>query len=306
MSEAAHISVPATNAEAGSGLSGSDLASFDRIADIARREAGLVLPRDKAPMVAARVAKRMRRLSLADLAAYCAFIDSPDGADERREMIYSLTTNVTSFMREAHHFEFLGRNLLPGIARRARNGERIRIWSAGCSTGQEPYTIAMAVLAALPEAPKLDIRILATDIDRHVLAEAHKGQYSASLSNPLPEAWRRSYLSASGKVEDGEPKLSVSRDVRDLVAFRELNLLREWPMQGKFDIIFCRNVVIYFDRETQSKLWRRFCDVLIDGGHLILGHSERIDAVNAERFRTVGTTIYQRAEGPGPAHSGVR
>ncbi|RDC74532.1 chemotaxis protein [Rhodovulum sp. 12E13] len=275
-------------------LDGPDLAHFDTIAARAHREAGLVLPRDKAPMVLARIGKRLRASGHATLAEYCAFLDSEAGVEERRELIYTLTTNVTSFFREQHHFDGLRERILPGLVERARAGGRVRLWSAGCSSGQEPYSLAMVVLDALPEAARCDLRILATDIDPYVLAEARKAVYPEAQVEPVPEAMRRRFLEpAPGR--DGTRAWRVAEPARSLVAFRELNLLKEWPMRGRFDAIFCRNVVIYFDRETQRCLWERFAAALAPGGHLFLGHSERIDTAATDAFRVVGTTMYQRA-----------
>lgn len=280
----------------------SDLAGFDRIAALAHQEAGLVLPRDKAAMVLARVAKRMRRSGHATLDAYCTHLDSGDGAAERRELIFTLTTNVTSFFREKHHFDALRDRLLPELVARARAGGRIRFWSAGCSSGPEPYSLAMLLLDAFPEAGAHDVRILATDIDPHVLTQARAGRYAAPQVEPVPDAFRKRFLvpdDASGPT----PGYRVVDGVRRIVAFRELNLLKEWPMKKRFDVIFCRNVVIYFDRETQTRLWRRFAAALEPGGHLFLGHSERIDLAATDAFRVVGTTMYQRAQAGAPVET---
>ena len=283
-------------------LTPGDLAQFDAIAALAHAEAGLVLPRDKAPMVLARIGKRIRAGGHADLAAYCAHLHSADGEAERRELIYTLTTNVTSFFRERHHFDALRERLLPELAARARAGGRVRLWSAGCSTGQEPYSIAMVVLEALPEADSCDIRILATDIDPHVLARAEAGLYPDQQVEGVPDALRgRHFVPAPEAGVAGARR--VADPVRRLVTFRPLNLLGSWPMKGRFDIVFCRNVVIYFDRETQSRLWQRFAAALVPGGHLFVGHSERIDTAACGAFRPAGTTMYQRAEGGAPVET---
>jgi chemotaxis protein methyltransferase CheR len=280
-------------------VSARDLAQFDRIAAFAREEAGLVLPRDKAPMVLARVGKRLRALGLTSLAEYCAHLDRDDADGERRELLYTLTTNVTSFLREEHHFEALSTRLLPELVARARSGGRVRIWSAGCSSGQEPYGLAMLVLDHMSDAAEHDLRILATDVDRNILRLARAGVYDAHQVEPLPKAWRDRFL-APAPAEAGRPGFRVADAVRRLVTFRELNLLHNWPMKGLFDIVFCRNVVIYFDRHTQAALWPRFAAALQPGGTLFLGHSERIDTGQCPEFRVVGTTMYQRVA-PGAA-----
>lgn len=280
----------------GGALSGDDIAHFEAIAGFAHRAAGLVLSRDKAPMVLARVGKRMRALGLTSLRDYHAHLQSDAGEAEQSELLFALTTNVTSFFRERHHFDALRDRLSEELAGRARAGHRIRLWSAGCSTGQEAYSIAMVVLEALPDAPRYDIRILATDIDRKVLAQARAGTYDARQTESVPGPLLDSHFTrVSGTQGDrvGSSAYRINEDLRQIVAFRELNLLKDWPMRKKFDAIFCRNVVIYFDRETQSALWRKFADSLHPGGLLFLGHSERIDTAQFPQFRAAGTTFYQ-------------
>lgn len=265
---------------------------FSVLSRIAAEEAGLHLPQEKATMVISRVARRLRHLQLPDLASYCRLVSGEDGQDERKELIRVLTTNVTKFYREDHHFDFLQSQVLPRLATQARQGNRVRIWSAGCSSGEEPYSIAMAVLDTIPDAAKYDIRILATDIDCLTLDRARRGVYEADTLGALPARYRDLFLS---KTADGTPgACQVASDLRDLVVFRELNLIRPWPMRGTFDVIFCRNVVIYFNQQTQDALWPRFAAMLTPGGHLILGHSERIDTQLHPMFSTVSTTTYQR------------
>jgi chemotaxis protein methyltransferase CheR len=160
----------------------------------------------------------------------------------------------------------------------------------------------MTVLDVLPEAAELDLRILATDIDAHVLASARLAAYSGQQVATLPADFRRRFLVPAGP--GGAGAMSVSAAVRRLVAFRELNLLGPWPMSGRFDAIFCRNVVIYFDRDTQRRLWTRFAAALAPGGHLFVGHSERVDTTDCDAFRIAGPTTYQRAAEGAPARTG--
>lgn len=267
---------------------------FDIIASIARAEAGLQIPPEKAPMVFARIAKRLRLLGLSDVEAYCELVLGASGATERQHLICALTTNVTGFFREAHHFEYLRNQICPEFAAQARDGGRIRIWSAGCSSGPEPYTIAMILLDALPSAPDLDIRILATDIDAEVLGVARKGCYDTQRLAPLPDGYRDRFLCAADERGLPPGHLQVAPEVRALVRFRELNLLDPWPMRGTFDLIFCRNVVIYFAQDTQAGLWPRFAQACKPGGHLFLGHSERLPHALHGAFRPVATTTYRR------------
>lgn len=284
-------------------LAAEDAEHFDAIASFAYRTAGLVLARDKAPMVLARIAKRMRALRVESLADYRRLVERQDADDERRELLFTLTTNVTSFMREAHHFEILRARILPGLAARARSGARVRLWSAGCSSGQEPYSIAMEVLTAIPEAAQLDIRILATDIDAHVLDRARTGEYPEAECETLGTTFRSRFLERCGPSGGAGPRLRMGDAVRSIVRFRELNLIDRWPMQGKFDVVFCRNVLIYFDRETQEAVIDRFAAALQEDGHLFVGHSERIDTERLPLLRPIGTTAYQRS-GPNPYKTG--
>jgi chemotaxis protein methyltransferase CheR len=271
-------------------------AEFSRVAAIARREAGLSLSDGKRAMIASRLARRLRATGLPDFAAYLAHLESDAGRAERDHLISALTTNVTSFFREAHHFRTFESTVLPRLADRARAGGRVRLWSAGCSTGQEPYSLTMSLLRALPDAARLDIRILATDIDISVLATAERGRYPAAAAESLEPALRKQFLR---EVDDGT--LEVRADLRSLIQFRPLNLIGPWPFRGPFDVIFCRNVVIYFDSETQAALWPRLHQVLAPGGVLFIGHSERLDPDTAARLASDGVTTYRK---PGTAPGG--
>jgi chemotaxis protein methyltransferase CheR len=263
---------------------------FSRIAAMLHADAGIFLPDTKATLVYSRLAKRLRTLGLQSFRDYCDLVASADGLDERQKMLVSLTTNVTSFFREPHHFELLRTKVLPPLLQAAKAGGRVRLWSAGCSKGHEPYSIAMTILALMPEAANHDIRILATDIDTEVLAEGRAGRYDESLVAPVPQAERRrGFLPAA--TDKGV--LCVTPDMRRLVSFRELNLIGAWPMRGRFDVIFCRNVVIYFDDDTQAKVWSRFADVLVPGGVLMMGHSERLLGPAQDLFTSIGTTAYR-------------
>ena len=267
-----------------------DEGAFAFIAELARAEAGLMIPRDKGTMVFARLNKRLKALGLADYDSYCALLRRPDAAEERKTLISILTTNVTSFMREPHHFEALQKELLPDLIARGRAGGRVRLWSAGCSSGQEPYTIAMCVLDSWPDAARCDLRILATDIDHVVLQKAREGVYAESAVDTLPRGWREKFFHAA----DAAGNCRVRRELRDLIAFRELNLMRPWPFSGRFDVIFCRNVVIYFDQETQNALWPRFEEACQPGGTLFVGHSERVETAAGTGFRMAGKTTYRK------------
>jgi chemotaxis protein methyltransferase CheR len=261
---------------------------FEKIAKQLRAVAGIDMPRAKEPLVYSRLAKRIRQLGLRSFADYCKLVEDPN-AHEIEHMLVALTTNVTRFFREPHHFEDLKRRVLPPLITRLKNRGRARIWSAGCSSGQEPYSIALTVLEVLPEAKAYDIRILATDINTQVVAEARAGRYPVDQVSSVPEAMRKRYFEA-----DGSGQVRVTDEARALIVFRELNLMGEWPFKGQFDVIFCRNVAIYFDEDVQATLWRRFAERLNPGGRLYIGHSERVGGPAAQLLRTDGVTAYTR------------
>lgn len=281
--------------DATNGLAGPALgpAAFARIARIAYREAGLAISEGKSAMVRTRLARRLRALGLTSYEAYCDRVESPEGRDEIGLMVSALTTNVSAFFRESHHFDILRTDVLPALVAKAKAGGRVRIWSAGCSNGQEPYSIA-ATLLEVGMPPDSDMRVLATDIDPNVVAFARAGRYPETMVSGLPEAMRAKYFAAL--PGPGEPSWEAGPTLKAPVAFRVLNLLEPWPMRGKFDAIFCRNVVIYFDAETQDRLWTRFADQLAPGGWLFLGHSERLSVGAKPLFEGRGITTYRKRD----------
>jgi chemotaxis protein methyltransferase CheR len=265
-------------------------ADFRRIAAMVHGDAGIALPDAKATLVYSRLAKRLRALGLSSFKDYCALVAGQDGLDERQKMLAALTTNVTRFFREPHHFDHLRQTVLPKLVQRARAGGKVRIWSAACSSGQEPYSAAMVLRAALPEAASLDVKILATDIDPNVVAEAREGVYAETLLTGVPDDYRRRWT-----TDIGGGRVALADELRELISFKELNLIGDWPMKGRFDAIFCRNVAIYFDDATQSRLWSRFTPRLEDGGTLYIGHSERVSGPAAAELAPTGITTYQMA-----------
>ena len=266
---------------------------FTRIADSIKTEAGICLPESKRTLVHSRVSKRLRATGMTSFREYCDFLDTPQGKAERLELLSALTTNVTRFFREPHHFEILKTVTLPPLVEKARKGGRVRIWSAGCSSGEEPYSIALTLLSLLPDAGKLDVKILATDIDKHILHQGRQGIYDAEDIEMIPADMRRNAFSAA---PDGDvSKYEVGAPVKQLVAFKPLNLISPaWPVKGPFDIIFCRNTTIYFDAPTQHGVWNGFERVLAPGGYLFIGHSERVNGPAAARFSTAGLTTYRK------------
>lgn len=264
-------------------------ADFRRIAESVHGEYGLFLPDAKKDLVYSRLLRRVRALGLADFAAYCNFVESHAGAAERTEMLSALTTNVTHFFREMHHFDMLRTTILPPLLAAARKGARLRLWSAGCSSGQEPYSLALTLLSLLPDASRFDIRILATDVDPQVIARAQAGLYPASDRAAIPDAMAQ----FTETTADG---LRIGDAARALVRFAPLNLMEDWPMRGPFDVIFCRNVAIYFDMRTQERLWERFAAMMRPGSHLLIGHSERVTGLAEALLENVGITAYRHSD----------
>ena len=266
---------------------------FKTIAQILHAHAGIALAEGKAALVYSRLAKRLRALGLRSFRDYCTLIQDAREVDERQAMMAALTTNVTRYFREPHHFDHLRDQVLPKLVEQAKRGGRIRLWSAACSNGQEPYSMAITILAALPDAANLDVKILATDIDPNMVAEGAAGVYSDDLLAPVPAASRKHFTPVAG----APGRFSADATLRRLVAFKELNLIGDWPMRGRFDVIFCRNVVIYFDDATQERVWGRFTPILNPGGVLYIGHSERVTGPAAQQLQPAGLTTYVKGAG---------
>ncbi len=262
---------------------------FEKISSLAHREFGLFLPPPKKTLVYSRLARRVRSLKLRDFKDYCDLLQDDKNREERRVLLSSLTTNVTQFFREAHHFDYLSKSVFPELISLARAGSPVRIWSAGCSTGQEPYSIAFTLLDAFPDAPSYDVKILATDIDTEVLETGKRAVYSDEDIAPIPKLMRERFVTQT------EKNFRVKDTVKKLVNFAELNLVSDWNINGKFHLIMCRNVSIYFDKSAQATLWKRFSDQIRPNGHLLIGHSERLSGDGASAFKTVGVTAYERA-----------
>lgn len=267
---------------------------FAAISAALYKETGIYLPATKSNLVYARVVRRLRHLGMESFRDYCSLIESAAGAEERTEMMTSLTTNVTRFFREKHHFDHLKSKVLPHLLDEARKGRRVRIWSAGCSSGQEPYSIALTILSLVKDAGAMDVKILATDIHPGMLEIGKRGVYPFKDLGDVPPDGRNNWISKLDESE--EPQLVFNDAVRSLISFRKLNLMERWPVSGIFDVIFCRNVVIYFDDKTQAQIWKRFASVLQDGGHLYIGHSERVSGPAVSAMKLIGTTMYRKEE----------
>ena len=265
-------------------------ADFARIADFLHETTGIRLTEANDRMVYARLAARVLELGMESFSDYLDLALGPRATDERERFISALTTNTTHFYRESHHFDFLETQILPGLIERARAGERVRIWSAGCSTGDEPYSLAICLLNAFPDAPSHDLKILATDVDRAALARATAATYTRNSLRDMPPALVKTGFDRVPEAEHWTPKPPV----RSMITFRQLNLIGDWPFRGQFDVIFCRNVAIYMDAETQEQIWSGFRDRLRPDGHLFIGHSERLSPSLRSSFTIVGNTIYRR------------
>ena len=260
---------------------------FDYLRGIVTKTTGIVAPDDKYTMYYSRLARRLRSLGLSDFAAYRQFLKS-NSDTESIELVNAVTTNLTSFFREKHHFDYLRDSLIPEKIR--QRDFRLRIWSAGCSTGEEPYTIAITLFDAIPDPDKWDIKILATDIDSNVLKTASEAIYDEARVADLDRNMLRRYFKKGSGANAG--KVKVNAALREMIQFKQLNLLHDWPISEKMDFIFCRNVVIYFDKETKAKLVDRFANQLVNNGTLFMGHSESLYK-STERFSLLGKTIYR-------------
>lgn len=276
----------ATAQSSGPTLSAGDLS---RIAKLLKRDAGIEIPEGKASLVQARLSRRLRDTGLSSYADYCTLLEGPDGSHEREHMLSALTTNVTKFFREDHHFKDLRDRLLPPLLEKARACGSVRLWSAGCSSGEEPYSIAVTLLMLDGRAADYNIRILATDIDPRMVEAGRSGVYKTSSITPFDGRDAKGWFE---KVDDMHMRAKPA--LQKLVTFNRLNLHSDWPMKRPIDIIFCRNVVIYFDKSDETNLWKRMIRSLSHNGWILVGHSERIPAHPDLPVTLDGITTYRR------------
>ncbi|KPQ17999.1 MAG: chemotaxis signal relay system methyltransferase CheR [Rhodobacteraceae bacterium HLUCCO18] len=274
-------------------MSDADFAAF---AQLIHAKTGIVINDAKRSMLVSRLSRRLRDLGLRDFGSYRKLLASGGDAKEHGAFISAITTNVTSFFREPGHFDVLA-GMVPDFAARAQAGDRIRIWSAGCSSGEEPYSIAMTLKENWATLDRADLRILATDIDPGMVATARRGIYTAQQVGEDPSALLRQNVKRQSDGGD----FAIDPSLRHNLRFEELNLLGPWPFNGMFDVIFCRNVVIYFDAPTRMGLWRRFAERLRPGGTLFVGHSERVDGDLENLLEPAGVTQYRRTDHPASA-----
>lgn len=275
-------------------LSGRD---FSRLSAFVYEQAGIRLGPEKKAMLEGRLRRRLRSLNLDSYRGYCDYVFTPEGRRaETVPLIDVVTTNKTDFFREPAHFTFLSERALGEMTARA-GGRPVVVWSAGCSSGEEPYTLAM-VLSEYAEAhPGCSFRILATDISTQVLEKARLGVYSTHVVEPVPAALRRKYLMRSRRP--GSDQVRVAPEVRQMVDFRRLNFMdADYGLEVRADAIFCRNVLIYFDRPTQEKILRRLTRYLVPGGYLFVGHSETLHEMDLP-LQPLAPALYRRNDGGG-------
>lgn len=271
-------------------LSSRDL---NRLCTLVYDQAGIKLGPEKQVMLEGRLRRRMNKLNLHSYRDYCEYLFDGRGIEvsELPHLIDAVTTNKTEFFRERVHFDLLTKEVIPEICARAGNNREVTIWSAGCSTGEEPYTLAMVLSEYARQNNGLRFRILATDISTVVLERAMRGVYSAEAARDVaPELLRRYFM----RSRDRESRLvRVIPEIRKAVEFRRLNLMEDFAIPEPMDAIFCRNVVIYFDQPTQEQLFLRFSRQLVDGGYIFLGHSESLHCMNLP-FEPVAPALYRK------------
>lgn len=262
---------------------------FNRVRQVVHAHAGIHLADSKQNLVYNRLARRLRALGFHDFQSYLNYVEGEGQADEFTHLINAITTNLTFFFRENHHFEFLAHDLVPKLLRDNAASRKIRVWSAGCSTGEEPYSLAITLKESVPSG--WDVRIDATDLDTNVLETGRAGVYNIdSLKGVPPERVKRWFLRGSG-ANSGLVK--AKPELGEIIRFQQLNLMLDWPWNEPFDVIFCRNVVIYFDKPTQQRLFARYHQAMKPHGHLFIGHSESLYKVS-DQFKLLGKTIYQK------------
>ena len=264
---------------------------FEALRQLVKRLTGINLSDQKRELVYGRLARRLRVLHLRTFAEYRDLLAS-DGGREIGEFCNAITTNLTSFFRESHHFEYLRDQVLQPMVANRTASRRVRIWSAGCSTGEEAYSLAMTVIESIPDLRTWDVKILATDLDSDVLAKAQRGIYAAERVR-ASGAQRLSRFFAERRGREGAT-YEVKPELTSLITFKQLNLMHPLPMKGPLDAIFCRNVVIYFDKDTQRELFSRIAQLQRPGNLLFLGHSESLFKVS-ESYTPIGKTVYRRS-----------
>lgn len=264
---------------------------FDEIRKFIKGLTGINMGDSKRQLIYRRLRGRLKANNISSFRGYLDCLRQGDPS-ELEMFSNAVTTNLTSFFREKHHFDYLAQTIVPEIlATKGNNGKRLRIWSAGCSTGEEPYSIAITLKESFENLGRWDAKILCTDLDSEVLSTCKAGVYSRERVEIIPEKQLKRWFKKSRA--HGDEMVKVSPELQHLTIFNQLNLMDDWPMHGRFDVIFCRNVIIYFDKPTQRALIDRFANILEDDGYLILGHSESLHNVS-DRFSLLGQTVYRK------------
>ncbi len=264
---------------------------FHNFCQLVYQHAGIHLSPQKKELVRARLSKILRLRGLSEFQDYYELVRRDQSGVELVQLLDAISTNQTAFWREPGHFVFLGQEVLPAWRSRNRQGRRWRLWSAGCSSGEEAYSLAMVLLDGLSAAELTGVKILATDLNTQVLAQAQRGIYPLARLEPLPVEWRRRFFQKG--VNQWEGYVRVKPEIRSLVQFRRLNFMEPFQFGENFDIIFCRNVMIYFDKNTQAELVHKFYQCLNPGGYLFIGHSESLCSIT-HNFNYVKPTIYRK------------
>ncbi len=261
---------------------------FNFLRKLSNQHSGIQVPDERFDMFYSRLSKRVRKLGLVDFKDYCQYLkDYPDL--EFTAFINAITTNLTAFFREMHHFDYLREVVIPELLIRNKATKQIKVWSAGCSTGEEPYSLAIILLENVPA--DWDIKILATDLDTNVLQTASEGIYTDERVTDLSEETLKQWFMRGKSSQSGQVK--VRSQLQKIIQFKQLNLMQDWPMKCHFDFIFCRNVLIYFDRETKTSLARRYAEMLSLRSWLFIGHSESLNQLSNE-FELVACTSYRK------------
>lgn len=263
---------------------------FDFLRKLSNQHTGIVVTDDKFDMFYSRLSRRVRALGLPNFSAYCDYLRTHPDSDETTELINAITTNLTAFFRERHHFEYLRDTAVPAMLQSHPMDRKLSIWSAGCSSGEEPYSLAMTLAGMQAQLAGWDLSITATDIDSNVLAKAASGVYAMDRVKDLPKAELKRWFMKGTGSHQGDVR--VKPELRKMIDFRLLNLMQSWTEEPK-DIIFCRNVIIYFDKDSKQELVNRYADALKPGGYLFIGHSESLYKVT-DRFELIGNTVYRR------------
>jgi len=264
---------------------------FRRFSALVYDKCGITLHEGKKALVCARLGKRLRESGFRDFKAYYRFVVQGDRGDELVRMLDAISTNLTSFFREESHFDFLKHRVFADWTEGGGHQKRIRIWSAGCSSGEEPYSVAICLMEYFGDRLPADTKILGTDLSTKVLHQAQRGIYEAERVGKIPESMLRKYFQKGFGSQEG--RFRVKRFIRDMIVFRRLNLMDPFFFKRPFNVIFCRNVMIYFDKEIQKILVNKFYDSLVSDGYLFIGHSESLTGIS-HRFRYIEPAVYHK------------